>query len=31
MSKNNLNIVDNNDNVVGIEDRKTIHKKGLLQ
>lgn len=30
MSKEKLNIVDDGDNIIGIEDRKTIHEKGLL-
>ncbi len=30
MSKEKLNIVDDNDNVIGIEDRIIIHEKGLL-
>jgi isopentenyl-diphosphate Delta-isomerase len=30
MSKEKLNIVDDNDNIIGIEDRNTIHEKGLL-
>lgn len=30
MAKEKLNIVDENDNVIGVEDRKAIHKKGLL-
>lgn len=30
MSKENLNIVNDDDVVIGIEDRKTIHEKGLL-
>lgn len=29
-SKEKLNIVDENDNVVGIEERETIHQQGLL-
>lgn len=30
MSKEKLNIVDENDNIIGIEDRGAIHEKGLL-
>lgn len=30
MPKDRLNIVDDNDNISGIEDRTTIHEKGLL-
>jgi isopentenyl-diphosphate Delta-isomerase len=30
MPKETLNIVDDNDNIIGIEDRKVIHQKGLL-
>lgn len=30
MSKENLNIVNDDDIVIGVEDRKTIHEKGLL-
>lgn len=30
MSKQKLNIVDDNDKIIGVEDRNTIHKKGLL-
>lgn len=30
MAKNKLNIVDEDDNVIGVEDRKIIHEKGLL-
>jgi len=30
MSKEKLNTVDNNDNIIGAEDRRIIHQKGLL-
>jgi len=30
MSKEKLSIVDDNDNIIGIEDRKVIHEKGML-
>ncbi len=30
MSKNKLNIVDDNDNIIGVEEREIIHAKSLL-